>query len=101
MYVSEIFNLELHEIIHNVIRNEVEQNMYDSLKTLDKIKEKSGFDIDRYAKIRKQFEEIYYRRNIYVHNNGIVNEIYLSKVDKRYCSKVEVNQFYPAMTIIY
>lgn len=93
MYVSEIFNLELHEIIHNVIRNEVEQNMYDSLKTLDKIKEKSGFDIDRYAKIRKQFEEIYYRRNIYVHNNGIVNEIYLSKVDKRYCSKVEVNQY--------
>ena len=93
IYVSEIFNRDLGEIIHSAVRNEVEQNMYDSLKTLDKMKCTSGFDIDRYIPIRKKFEEIYYRRNIYVHNSGKVNEIYLSKVDKKYQYNAELNNY--------
>ena len=52
---------------------------------------------DRYIsisrEISKKFEEIYYRRNIYVHNNGKANEIYLSKVDVNYRKKVTMNQY--------
>ncbi len=88
-----ILSGDLGNIISKSIKSEIEQNMYDTLKTLDKMKEKSGFDVERHFKIRKKFEEIYYRRNIYVHNNGKANEIYLSKVDMNYRKKVTMNQY--------
>lgn len=93
IYISEILNNDINKIIHKTVRDEVEQNMYDSLKTLDKMKDNSGFNIDRYIKIRKQFEEIYYRRNVYVHNNGIANEIYFSKVDKKYLDELKLGEY--------
>lgn len=91
--VNQIFNKSINEIINTIVKHEVEQKMYDSLATLDLIKDKSGLDIDRHCQIRKLFEEIYYRRNIYVHNKGIVNDIYLSKVNKEYCKEIKIGEY--------
>lgn len=93
IHITQIFNVSISEIIHDTVQDEVEQKMFDSLKALDLIKEKSKFDIDRYCKIRNYFEEIYYRRNIFIHNNGIVNERYLSKVDKDLCNELKKGQY--------
>lgn len=91
--LSRVLTDDLNELISKSITIEVEQNMYDTLKTLDKLKEKNGFDIDRFFKIRKKFEEIYYRRNVFVHNNGLANDIYLAKVDANYRKEVDKNQY--------
>lgn len=80
----DIIEFDFADILKNLIRKEVESNMFDSLKLLDKIKEKSGIEIDRYIKIRDEFEEIYYRRNACIHTNCCVNAIYLEKVAEKY-----------------
>lgn len=80
----DIIELDFSDILQSLIRKEVESNMFDSLKLLDKVKERSGIEIDRYLKIRDEFEEIYYRRNAYIHTNCCVNAIYLEKVAEKY-----------------
>ncbi len=87
--VSQLFDNEISQILVNLVKQDVEANMFDSLKTLDKIKEKSKIDIDRYLPIRDEFEEIYYRRNAYVHTAGRVNKTYLEKVNKKYTNKLK------------
>ena len=91
IYISDLFDKDLNQIIQNIISKEVESNMFDSLKTLDKIKEKSQINIDRFIPIRNQFEELYYRRNVYVHSEGKANAIYLDKVDKQYKKDIVLN----------
>lgn len=89
--ISEFFEYDINQILQKTVAKEVESNMFDSLKTLDKIKEKSKINIDRFIPIRKQFEEIYYRRNAYVHSQGKANEIYLEKVDKKFIKGVKID----------
>lgn len=89
--ISEFFDHDINQILQKTVAKEVESNMFDSLKTLDKIKEKSKIDIDRFIPIRKQFEEIYYRRNAYVHSKGNANEMYLEKVDSKYKKDVKLD----------
>ena len=90
--ISDIFEKNIGEILDKEIDNEVNANMFDSIKALDRMFEKSSINLDRYIKIRKEFEEIYYRRNLFVHCDGFVNEIYLSKVDSKYTKNVKQNQ---------
>ena len=92
IFICELFDKGIQQIVSHTIHKEVEANMFDSLKTLDKIKEKSKIDVDRFIPIRKEFEEIYYRRNIYVHAEGRANEIYLEKVDSKYTKDIEIGQ---------
>lgn len=90
--ICELFDKNIEKIISQTIHKEVEANMFDSLKTLDKIKEKSKVDVDRLIPIRKEFEEIYYRRNVYVHAEGSANEIYFEKVDSKYTKNIDIGQ---------
>lgn len=87
--ISELIYSSPKQIISNEVRKCVSENMYDSLNTLDMMKVKSGFNIDRYTPIQDDFEEIYYRRNIFVHNSGIANEIYLNNIAEKYKTKVQ------------
>lgn len=64
--ISDIFEKNIGEILDKEIDNEVNANMFDSIKALDRMFEKSSINLDRYIKIRKEFEEIYYRRNLFV-----------------------------------
>lgn len=42
--------------------------------------------------IQDEFEEIYYRRNLFIHNNGNVNSIYLSNVKDKFTKDIKVDQ---------
>ena len=90
--LADIFDDNFKEIIGHQIKKEVDDNMYDSLKTLNRIKDKSQIDVDRYIPVRKEFEEVYYRRNLCVHAEGIVNDIYLEKVDEKYTKDLKEGQ---------
>ena len=90
--VSQLFNDGLPQTLTNLINQEVESNMFDSLKTLDRIKEKSQIDVDRYLPIKNEFEEVYYRRNAYIHTYGKANKTYLEKVDKKYTKNLKDGQ---------
>ena len=89
IHVSEIFK-DLSVAMSNLLRKEIEDNMYNSLLALDRIKNKSQIDIDRYIRVRQEFEEIYYRRNVFVHAEGIANETYFENVDKKYLKKIKL-----------
>jgi len=41
--------------------------------------------------IKDELIEIYQRRNLFVHNGGIVNSIYLSKVNEKFKSQLKIN----------
>lgn len=90
--ISNIFNKNVNEIVGECVKREVESNMFDSINTLELISQKEKIDINRYVNIQDDFEEIYYRRNLYIHNNGIVNNIYLSNVKEKYRGKYEVGK---------
>ena len=89
--IASIFNKNVKDIVVECVNNEVESNMFDSLKTLELISEKEGLDINRFRNIKDEFEEIYYRRNLYIHNNGVVNNIYLSNIKDKYKNGVAIN----------
>lgn len=82
--ISTIFNKNVSDIVGECVKKEVESNMFDSINTLELILQKEKININRYINIQDEFEEIYFRRNLYIHNNGIVNNIYLSNVKEKY-----------------
>lgn len=67
--------------IGNRIDALVEKKTFDSLKLLKNIKTNEEFEID--SAILFVFEEVYYRRNIAIHNDFIVNKKYLNNVDAK------------------
>lgn len=90
--ISNIFNRSVRDIVIECVNNEVESNMFDSLKTLSLISERESININRFVNILDEFEEIYYRRNLYIHNNGVTNHIYLSNIKEKYKKGLEINQ---------
>lgn len=90
--IIKLFNGNVRDIVMECVNNEVESNMFDSLKTLSLISEKEGINLDRFVNILDEFEEIYYRRNLYTHNNGVTNHIYLSNIKEKYKKGLEINQ---------
>lgn len=90
--IANIFNKNIGDIVIECVKNEVESNMFDSLKTLKLISEKENINVNRYRNILDRFEEIYYRRNLYIHNDGIVNNIYLSNIKNEFAQEVEIDQ---------
>lgn len=76
--ISSLFSYE--HLIDKVINDEIDAALYDSMKCLNNILVKTGIQLDAFEKIKDEFEEIYYRRNLLVHNFGIINETYLSSI---------------------
>ena len=80
---SEIigFKSDLDEIKRILVNRELDEFMRKSLKDwYVYFKSKHGVDVLSDCTIFDEFREIYYRRNIVVHNQGLVNEIYLKEV---------------------
>lgn len=90
--IANIFNKNVRDIVGKCVKKEVESNMFDSLKTLELISYKESLNINRYKNILDEFEEIYYRRNLYIHNNGVVNNLYLSNIKDKFKKDIKVKQ---------
>ena len=90
--IADIFNSNVKDIVLECVNNEVESNMFDSLKTLSLISERESININRFANILDEFEEIYYRRNLYIHNDGVTNTMYLSNIKEKYKKGLNINE---------
>lgn len=90
--IANIFNKNVRDIVVECVKKEVESNMFDSLKTLELISLKENININRYKNVLDEFEEIYYRRNLYIHNNGVVNNLYLSNIKDKFKKDIKVKQ---------
>ena len=83
---------DIKDIKERFIEKEVEDIMRQPLSNWYEIfrsKHKTQFDIKSEEFVK--FKEIYYRRNLVVHNQSIVNETYLSNVDTKLKKGDEVN----------
>lgn len=61
--------------IENLIRNSF-------LYWIDFLKQKMGLKMGYMKEVQSVIYEVFLRRNLFVHNNGIINSVYLSNVDK-------------------
>lgn len=68
------------EIIDYLIINEVKDLMFKGVKEWhDFIQNKFFAKLEYYYSNKKKIDEIFDRRNLYAHNDGIINEIYYNK----------------------
>jgi hypothetical protein len=85
---------KIEEITGQIIKKEIE-----SIKNLDikevflYLKKKFNIDLTKLDNV-KEFYEIFYRRNIIIHNEGYENEIYLIKTGKKRSKEGLVNNFF-------
>lgn len=73
--IEEMKEILIDEEVENIMR----QNIFDWIKIL---KDKHGVSIDINNMYFKEFIEAYYRRNILVHNNGIINNDFITGLKK-------------------
>lgn len=78
--LQELISNDLDDIIEKQIDEIVESDMYDSIDLTKTIFEKEKIAQNEIAKTIEEFIEICSRRNIYIHNDGNVNKLYLSAV---------------------
>jgi len=78
------------ETVLSTIGEFVDGKMYDSLDTLLEIINSEDLYIQ--DEILSSFKEIYYRRNIIVHNEGKINKRYLKSVDQQYKKDIKEGQ---------
>ena len=77
---SEILDSGIDEVREKIIMREVERVMRESFSEWFKIFESHGMRFDDYKEDLNNLKEIYYRRNIFVHNSGRVNATYLNAI---------------------
>lgn len=87
--VAKLFDNEIKDIIDDFVNREVEDKMYDSIATLELISKKEDISFDKYRKCFDSFKEVYYRRNVYIHNDGNANNKYLCGVPKNIINGVK------------
>lgn len=80
--IANFFLNDAAKSIHEKIEGIVDKRMYDSLKTLTDIIAAEKIDIDK--DILASFKEMYFRRNVIVHNDCKVNKQYLSSINSEY-----------------
>lgn len=73
------------------VESEIDNKMRNSLEALNHICEKEKINVDRYEKIVEVFEEVYYRRNAYVHTMGRANKDYMKKVNPKFLKDISEN----------
>ena len=79
---SEISNKTTDGIKEYIIRREVERIMWQSQSEWFKICNEYKINLEHCKKQIDCLTEIYARRNVWVHNSGCVNEIYLQTIKK-------------------
>lgn len=72
------------DALDHLMEVEVTNIMFGGLKSWIIYLKKAGLDLKEIDEYTEMINEIHNRRNLYVHNDGIVNSIYLNKVDSKY-----------------
>lgn len=90
--ISDLLSENIDEILSKTIESELTKLLYDTIDTIDLIETKDKIKVNRYTNITKQFKELYYRRNVFVHNSGMVNQAYLNSVDKEYTKSISIDK---------
>lgn len=83
---SEIMeiNSQINSVKEILLDREIEEIMRMPISNWYKIlKEKHKFNFDNLDKYFTEFKEIYYRRNVLVHNNGRINISYLNGIEEK------------------
>ena len=95
------------DIKTSIVKNEVENLLHKSVDELFKIICKEiGLKLNYFSKNKVKFLEIFYRRNIFIHNKGIVNETYISnsknpyKLEKGKYAGIGVDYLYDAVSML-
>ncbi len=83
--LQSLIRKDVDEIINEQIDEIVEADMFDSIETTKKIFEKEKICLGEIKDLFDRFCELYYRRNIFVHNEGIVNQMYLKSIPSSLC----------------
>ncbi len=94
---SEIQSGDIEEIKKNLVKREVEAKMRENFKEWFKIYGSHGLRKTSFENDVVTLEEIYARRNVFVHNSGIVNAAYLNSVSnshKKEGTKLSVDENY-------
>lgn len=82
------FNSDIEEIKKAFIDSEIDEFMRKPLKEwYTTFEQKHGLHFD-FADEFEHFKEIYYRRNVVVHNQGRANSVYLSGVSSKYACEI-------------
>jgi len=95
MFIKDIINFSnIDDLKNQIIDSETTKLFYKDIEEINKyLKLKFNLDLSKNRNWNK-FKEIYYGRNILVHNNGIVNDIYRSKVKNVKIKYLSVNKTY-------
>lgn len=77
--VSDIIDAK-HVLLKQMLKI-VDSNMYDINCCFKELNRVDGIQINNESKIMDRYNELNERRNLLIHNDGIVNEVYLGNVD--------------------
>ena len=98
---------DINDVINNQIDVEVENKMFDAVKTLKDVCEIENIDISKNENLVLDYEELNARRNVCIHNRGIVNDKYLAVINNKQSIKkgdflnTELKYFIDAIDLIY
>lgn len=83
---DKLINVDLKQLQKDLINREVEKLMHGVCTTISKINTLHKLNLDKHKELWDSIIEIEEHRNIIVHNEGIINEQYLSNVPDKYKS---------------
>lgn len=88
---SEIVKINGNDLESYVINDLISKTMRKEYVEWFKIFESHGMNFKKYG-VFDDFTELYYRRNLIVHNKSIVNESYLNGISKTHVKKPDINE---------
>ena len=81
---SVLINKDIEDLTNELINQEVNGLMYAVSETIEKVNQTHKLKLEKYQDIWDSYIELDLRRNIIVHNEGRVNQKYLSGLPKKY-----------------
>lgn len=98
---------DINDVINSQIDIEVEKKMFDAINTLKAVCSLENIEINKNDNLILDYEELNARRNIYIHNRGIVNDKYINAIDNKQSIKkgdflnTKLGYFINAINLIY
>lgn len=98
---------DINDVIYKQIDIEVENKMFDAVKTLKSVCSIEHIEINKNEDLIVNYEELNARRNVCIHNRGIVNDKYLAVINNEHGIKkgdilnTNPNYFNDAINLIY